>query len=216
VVVFQVIKESPFTITRKREQLQHSFIPFPNVVLMLPLQQEPRLDVIPSLAVRLSSGISTVSLGRIASASVVTTWRPRNSIRQTQWMNTLHRCLGKEIIWYLEEMNFGPSFGTPKSAEPKGTDLQNFIKIENDRNLLCSCHIKDNILVLVNPEKPSDALYHDIKRNTVIDVGNFIGWLTDSLSYMEYSAEMKMLILKRFSKEPVTLWTYSSVRRLHR
>jgi Zinc finger, C3HC4 type (RING finger) len=83
-------------------------------------------------------------------------------------------------------------------------DLQNFIKIENDRNLLCSCHIKDNILVLVNPEKPSDGLYHDIKRNTVIDVGNFIGWLPDSLSYMEYSAEMKMSILKRFSKEPVS------------
>ena len=64
------------------------------------------------------------------------------------------------------------------------TDLseQGSIKIPNE-SLVCSCRFKDNILIF--SESGNNYKYYDIARNTAIDVGNFVYWLPDSLSFFE-------------------------------
>ena len=82
------------------------------------------------------------------------------------------------------------------------TDLseQDSVKIPNE-SLVCSCRFKDNILIF--SESGDNYNYYDIARNTAIDVGNFVCWLPDSLSFFENQTvlNVNIIILKRFSKE---------------
>ena len=88
------------------------------------------------------------------------------------------------------------------------------MKILNE-SLVCSCRFKDNILIF--SESGDNYNYYDIARNTAIDVGNFVCWLPDSLSFFEDQAVLtnvniinqpsnntstaSNIILKSFSKE---------------
>jgi hypothetical protein len=85
------------------------------------------------------------------------------------------------------------------------TDFTSNHVIIKDRVLVCSCHFTDKILILaeiVYPNPISTYQYYDLKRSSAIDVGNFVCWLPNSLSFFEYQTDMKMAMIKRFSKEP--------------
>ena len=91
-----------------------------------------------------------------------------------------------------------------------------------DRKICCSCRLDEGILILdrlyvaesekeygsskyrdkVSAMESEGKEYFDTKRNSAIDVGNFVCWLPSSLSFFEYQSSLKMTIMKRFSKEP--------------
>lgn len=72
--------------------------------------------------------------------------------------------------------------------------------------LKCSCQYENQILILTETNR-SNQSYYDLARKTVIDVGNFVCWLPDSLSFFENQtigsaqACTSTTILKRFSRE---------------